>query len=242
MLNFIKKILSTFRAAKKVEYESTVKTVKENGALRDFDVEIKRWFGDNGDNTYRLNYSLSNDSVVFDLGGYMGDFADKIYQEHHCNVYLFEPSKEFYERCVERFQDNPKIRCFNFALSSFTGTANLSESADASSLVDEVASNSTEFETVQVREFREVINELKLGQVDLIKINIEGGEYDVLPHLINNGLINKFDNIQVQFHNFIDGAVGKRDAIRRNLSDSHENSWCYDFVWENWVIKTPSNS
>ena len=36
--------------------------------------------------------------------------------------------------------------------------------------------------------------------VDLIKINIEGGEYELLEAILDNNLAKAFDNLQIQFH------------------------------------------
>ena len=52
--------------------------------------------------------------------------------------------------------------------------------------------------------------------------------------MIENGTINKVDNLQVQFHNFVPKAIRKRNAIRAKLSLTHHETWCYEFVWENW--------
>ncbi len=41
--------------------------------------EIGKWRKANGDGTLRLNYPLTPDSVVFDLGGYVGDWAQQIH-------------------------------------------------------------------------------------------------------------------------------------------------------------------
>ena len=42
----------------------------------DFLIELARWYTDRGDETLRLDYpSLNKDSIVFDIGGYVGDFA-----------------------------------------------------------------------------------------------------------------------------------------------------------------------
>jgi hypothetical protein len=45
--------------------------------LRDiYAAEVTRWFKDKGDETLRLEYpELNKDSLVFDLGGYHGDFS-----------------------------------------------------------------------------------------------------------------------------------------------------------------------
>ena len=35
----------------------------------------------------RLNYPLTKESVVFDLGGYKGGWSEKIYDKYQCQVY-----------------------------------------------------------------------------------------------------------------------------------------------------------
>ena len=206
-------------------------------SLRSFDKEIKRWFGDDGDNTLRLDYNLTPESIVFDLGGYKGDFTEKIFEKYSCYVYLFEPSVPFYTACVERFARNPKIMCFNFALSDFEGDTLISDSADASSLVSEVIAGQPHTEKVKVKIFKNTLDELGIDHIDLAKINIEGGEYNVLPHLMESQSIHKIKNLQIQFHNFVKNAERQRSDIRKRLSLTHENTWCYDFVWENWAIR-----
>ena len=51
-------------------------------------------------------------------------------------------------------------------------------------------------------EFKKASDYIK-GKIDLLKINIEGGEYEVLENLIENDLIKNIDNIQIQFHDFV---------------------------------------
>ena len=54
-----------------------------------FLLEAARWFRDKGDETLRLDYPLTQESIVFDLGGYHGDFAAAVYERYGCKVYLF---------------------------------------------------------------------------------------------------------------------------------------------------------
>ena len=86
-----------------------------------------------------------------------------------------------------------------------------------------------------VRDVLSVWEELDLGRVDLMKINIEGSEYPLLRRLIETTLIQQIDNIQVQFHDFVDDAARQRDELRRQLEPTNDETWCYEFVWENWA-------
>ncbi len=201
----------------------------------EFSIAVNRWFKCRGDETLRLDYALNQGSVVVDLGGYKGDFADAIHDKYGSTVYLFEPVREFYDGCNQRFAGNPKIHCFNYGLSDSRGIFSISEEADGSSVVKSSAVSG--METVRIESFAATARELGLAQIDLIKINIEGGEYDVLPAMIGSGWINKTRNVQVQFHNFIPGAVEKRNKIRVDLARTHVEIWCFPFVWESWRLK-----
>ena len=72
-----------------------------------------------------------------------------------------------------------------------------------------------------------------------MKINIEGGEYDLLDSLISADIVQSIANIQVQFHDFlIKDAKEKMRKIQEKLSLTHEPTYQYEFVWENWKIKS----
>ena len=67
------------------------------------------WFSDNGDKTLRLDYELNNDSIVFDLGGYEGQWASDIFSKYWCFIYVFEPVEKFFNKIEQRFSKNEKI-------------------------------------------------------------------------------------------------------------------------------------
>ncbi|MEM7512644.1 MAG: FkbM family methyltransferase, partial [Bacteroidota bacterium] len=89
-------------------------------------------------------------------------------------------------------------------------------------------------EEVRLIAFPEAINELGSNHIDLIKINIEGGEFELLEAIIDAGWVDKIDNIQVQFHDFVPNARERMMEIQKKLSFTHELTYQYDFVWENW--------
>lgn len=200
-----------------------------------FYLEVARWFKDKGDQTLRLDYPLNEQSIVFDLGGYHGDFAADIYEKYGSKVYVFEPVPEFYEICLNRFKGNSNIVCFNYGLSATNEYLNIQLAENASSISSPNSLGSTL--KVEVRSIVECIRDLNLNKIDLMKINIEGGEFDVLPAIIQSGDIKKITNLQIQFHNFIEDAHQKRERIRAFLTNTHSETWCYEFVWENWKLK-----
>ena len=156
---------------------------------------------------------------------------------YDCTVYLFEPHPLFYKKCVTRFKENPKVIPFNIGLSDEDGIFELSDSKDGSSFLHKKIGSGSSVKC-QVREFFKVMEELKVSHIHLIKINIEGSEYQLLEHMAKKNMLHIVDDYQIQFHNFIDGAVERRDFIVNSLSESHHRTWCYEFVWENWEINS----
>ena len=201
--------------------------------LRDmFFLSVKKWFKDDGDKTLRLNYPLNENSIVFDVGGYEGKFADEIFNKYQCTIYVFEPVDKFYKSICERFKNNSKIKVFNFGLSDKDEEMIISVSDDASS----IHTNSYNKENIILKSINSFIANNNILHIDLMKINIEGGEFQVLPALIDSNFVANIENLQIQFHNFITNSVEMRENIRKELSKTHQLTYDYYFVWENWEL------
>ena len=146
---------------------------------------------------------------------------------------MFEPVTEFFEVIKNRFKNNSKIKVFNFGLSDSNTTVEIGLDADRTSIHSIDGKN---IETIKLKKIDEVMLNNNVEYVNLLKINIEGGEFPLLKYCIINKLTNKFENIQVQFHTFVNFAVQKRAAIQKKLNETHFLTYNYNFVWENWQI------
>jgi hypothetical protein len=69
---------------------------------------------------------------------------------------------------------------------------------------------------------------------NLAAINIEGGEYELLPLLIDSGAMLRIERLVIQFHRLGSDAESRREDIRNALAATHKCLWNYDFVWECW--------
>lgn len=191
---------------------------------------VQPWLADKGEKTHRLNYDLDANSIVFDLGGYEGQWASDIFAMYCCEIYVFEPAPEFFDGIQRRFKNNSRIIVENFGLSNADYAAHLNISADGSSIYK---SSET---AVPIRFHRAIdyFRERCIDRIDLLKINIEGGEYDLLDHLIEEGFVANINNIQVQFHDFVDNASSRMTRIQRDLARTHYLTYQYPYIWENW--------
>lgn len=195
---------------------------------------LKKYFDDGGDEVLRYKYDLDESSIVFDLGGYQGFFAENIFNKFNCQVHVFEPAEDYYHRIRRKFKDNNKIYVHNFGISNQNSSMTLYKSHDATSIFKNHKTYAEE--VCQFKTFSITMEELGVNKIDLMKINIEGSEFDILPDIIESKWIKDISNIQVQFHNFDETSVNKRNNILENLSKTHKCDWCYDFVWESWSL------
>ena len=199
--------------------------------------EVERYFANGGDVAHLFNYNLNCDAIVLDIGGHAGDLGGQMYEKFACNVYMFEPIKGFYQGIKQRFKGAEKIKIFNYGVGSKTHEAQFNLWGDGTSEFsrpDKSPCSTTE--TVQIRSYSSVVEELGLTTVDVCSINIEGGEYDLLPHVFDEGLASRIKNFQIQFHNFIPDCDSKRKEIQAKLSCTHARTFNYDYVWENWTL------
>jgi FkbM family methyltransferase len=189
------------------------------------------WQRDNKDNRLRLDYDMDESSVVFDIGGYKGQWANDIYSKYNCKIYVFEPILEYSDNIQKRFQKNRNIFVFPFGLAGQSSESIFSKCQNKSSVYP--IDNSPK-ETVLLKRISDFISENSISHIDLMKINIEGGEYGLLEDLIGSGNITIIDNIQVQFHNNIPNAIIRLKKIQEQLKKTHDITYQYPFIWENW--------
>jgi|SaaInlV_200m_DNA_2_1039689.scaffolds.fasta_scaffold12264_1 FkbM family methyltransferase len=194
---------------------------------------IDEWFSINGDATLREEYDLNKSSIIFDLGGYKGQWTSDMFSRYACKIYTFEPVKRFFLDIEKRFYRNDKIDCFNFGLSNVSEKKSIFLSGDASSLYGKGKK-----EIIKLQKFSEFIEDQKIKKIDLIKINIEGGEYELLDHIFQKNLQDKINNFQIQFHRNVKNFKEKREKIQKELIKTHKLTYNFPYVWENWERKT----
>ena len=199
--------------------------------------QVLRWIKDKGDSTLRLKYPLNQNSIVFDCGGYMGGWSSAIFDLYHPSIYIFEPVRSFYEMIQKHFRGESKIHIFQYGLHNRTESTQIRIKNNSSSIY----SLTGEFESIRLVDIKEFMVHHHISRINLMKINIEGGEYDLLDRIIENGIINCIDDLQIQFHQFVPNAEERRTAIREHLVMTHRLTYNYTFVWENWqkIKQTP---
>ncbi|MCF7817350.1 MAG: FkbM family methyltransferase [Kiritimatiellales bacterium] len=196
---------------------------------------VRKWYADGGERSLRFKYDLDKDSIILDLGGYEGQWASDLFSRYQCRIHVFEPVVGFAQKIQERFRLNEKIEVHPFGLGGSSRTETIHLSADGSS----VWGDSANMENIKIVDAHDWLVENGIGHIALAKINIEGGEYELLDRLIEKGFLSSVDNIQVQFHNIDSNSRARMERIQHELAKTHQPTYQYDFVWENWELKKP---
>lgn len=198
------------------------------------EARVDQWYADRGDATLRTEYPLAPDSVVFDLGGYRGDWAVEMFSRYGCRIYVFEPVPEYFHRIRRRFERNDRIKAFPFGLGSASMDCTVNVAEEGSSVFASPNVRGNAVTNIRIECFSDFIRSAGIDAIDLMKVNIEGGEYDLLEHVLASGFAAKIGDLQIQFHDFVPDAERRMRAIQRRLAETHDLTYQYEFVWENW--------
>lgn len=179
------------------------------------------------------NLQLSTDSVVLDFGGYVGDVSWNLHTKHRPRIHIFEPVPQFVKILKTRFIDCDNVVIHSFALADRDRKEIFGLGAAGTGKF----MNSAETVEVEFRSASSFISELP-NTADVAIINIEGGEFDLIPCLHSCGFLRRIKRLLIQFHGVGEDPVRSRDQCRMLLSIDHKQDWNYDFVWESWSLKT----
>jgi FkbM family methyltransferase len=180
----------------------------------------------------RFNYPFNENSIVIDLGAHHGWFSNEIYDRYKCYIHAFEPVEHNYKICEKELQGLEKVFLYKTGLSSKNDLCDFHVAGESSSIY--IGTVLGEF-GVRMTKIDDFLNEKNIKKVDLLKMNIEGSEYELMEYIIDLGIIEMFDNIQIQFHeDAFEGWRERYDRIVENLKKTHHYTYHYEFKFENW--------
>lgn len=163
----------------------------------------------------RYAYDLLPEDTVLDIGSYQREWGKEIVNRYGCKVEYFDALD-------------------NRAAWLFDGTLKMGGAYYYTTMF--VSETPNEYECIDIAPFLQ-------SEVRLVKINIEGGEYELLKYIIDRGLMNNIVDLQVQFH-IIEGEPWKEayDIMAQRLLQTHELSWRWPFCWESWQRRKEYNA
>lgn len=160
----------------------------------------------------RHEYSVpANANVVIDLGANFGAFTLLAAQRaKNSHIVSLEPFPKTFKRLDENIQSHgltEQVTCLPLAIANTSGQRKMSTSEDvpdqSRGLLSENSVSDEEAVVVETISFGELLKFVrqKLGveKIDLVKMDIEGGEHEWLPEISEN-LLENIQAWQMEYH------------------------------------------
>ena len=181
------------------------------------------WFAVRGDETLALDWpGINENSIVWEIGGYEGRWALQMAEKYNPQLYVFEPQEWAADKIREKLTGY-KARIHQFGLWTHGAEMTLTEfGRDGGTLMQPEAKDKQLIRVVDAYSF--FIKE-HIEQIDVCLMNIEGGEFVLLPYMIGMGMMPKIKYFWCQWHLFVPGAAEKGLRLRKMLDVTHEMIW-----------------
>ena len=170
-------------------------------------------------------------SVVVVLGAGRGEFSEEVMRRcPFCRIVMVEPTPILAQGLIRKFKDQKNVEILEVAVGSKTKDScrfYLSKNWQENSLYKSLIREEDDQEEISVRmiTLKDIFSLLNLETVDLLKVDIEGAEWDLLQNL-SKSEFEKIHQISIEFHDFIDPSL--RDKSERCISLLRE--FGYSFI------------
>jgi FkbM family methyltransferase len=186
-----------------------------------------------------VDVDLRPGAVVIDVGAYRGRWTEKLLghvgPSSDVVVHAFEPMPGPRTHFTRQFAGDSRVHLHPYGLAGHDFNTSMTAAGPGSSLfVDREAAIAVGSNEVELRDVSAVLDELGVDRVDVIAVNIEGGEFELLDRMYATRWLRRTGTVFVQFHEFAPGAYRGIRRSRRQLSKTHDVAWRYPWVWERW--------
>jgi len=197
-----------------------------------------KWLSAVNDNPKLLHDAeLNSNSLVLDVGAYTGEWAQEVIELTNPKILAFEPDPLNFGQLEKRAKSQPNLSAYPYGLGDKTEDVKISQEFLGSSVFNaNDSTNGVKTADARIVDIVEAWKSLSLDQVDLMKVNIEGGEFPLFERMIEANLLRKVNCFMIQFHEWHPGAYHRRWRIQRALRKTHRPVWDYHFIWEKWEL------
>ena len=151
-------------------------------------------------------FQVQNPKVIIDCGASYGIVAaNYAVRFPQARVVAFEPNPAAYKYGRELLEKNglTRVELHNKAVSDKKGKSTLFvnlEHFESASLTQNVINESGEKIEIECEDIVEFLRRENVGEIDLIKIDIEGAEFSLMQHISDQGMLSKIKNIFLEIH------------------------------------------
>ncbi|MGE0078232.1 MAG: FkbM family methyltransferase [Bacteroidales bacterium] len=177
------------------------------------------WYGSRYGGFYINPEILNENSIVYSFGiGEDITFDSDLIKKHSCNVFGFDPTPKSISWVKSQKVTN-NFHFFDFGLGNVTGYSDFffpkNPKHISGSIVEQNNINKCDKVKVLLKSINDIAVELEHKRIDVLKMDIEGAEYELIDDILNADI--SIDQILIEFHDrlFSDGRIKTINAIQR---------------------------
>lgn len=195
------------------------------------------WYEFDCENTRYTDWDdLGDDAVIFDIGAYRGEWTYRMIDKYpDCQIYAFEPAPLAFGVAKKRLAEFDNVTIYNLALGATTRMSKLYDIENDGATFRRV--DGLGVVDAQIMNISEFVSNEKIGTIALMTINIEGGEFELLPHIVKSGLIQNIERFMIQWHSVVTNSRVRQFAIQDVIAKTHQMMWNHG-AWEAWSLKS----
>lgn len=232
-----KHLISKYRDVVVFHYLKPSRCPKQEARVQEWNAIRNKGSREKGSD-FEYNYKGITNNIILDVGGFVGLWTERMLIRASYRSFIYEPMQKYFDIIVERFRRNKDVLVFQAGLGKKDGVIQIEDKGIASTAFLDKNGILEECYIMDVsKEIIRVLEEEKERRIGVMKINIEGGEYDLLERMIETNMIELIDIYHIQFHTFADNAHARACRIRKELSKTHQLQWSFPWVWERWILK-----
>ena len=172
---------------------------------------------------------LNQDSVVVEVGGYTGRWSLQIADRYKSNMIIFEPQVWCCVVMEEVFEEY-KAKIYPFGLAMKDSEEQVTEFGTDGCTVVPRSYITGLTRALVFKEIHGVFYSEGLKHIDMMMINIEGGEFTLIPHMLKVGILPEI--LMVQFH-----GPEKMLETRKDMNKYYIPIWDYSEALSAWKLK-----
>ena len=161
---------------------------------------------------------LTSEAIAYSVG--VGDdisFDLALIDRFRVRVFAFDPTPASVTWIKARTLP-PEFHFADYGLADFDGLADFHNFVGTQFTICGVASSRWSTK-LPVRRLSTIMNELGHRKIDLLKMNIEGGEYSAIEDALRSGT--RIDQVLVQFHHWLPGFTSSQTRRAVDMLNDH---------------------
>lgn len=201
------------------------------------------WYELDGEATYYVDWgNLGDDATVFDIGCYEGKWLSLMCAKFpKYKYYGFEPAPRAFGIAKKRLYGECSVSLYNFGLGTQSGVFRLRDyNRDSATFMPPTEYSDPNYmgETnAQIMNISQFLESEDIQCIDLMVINIEGMEFELIPYIIEKGIVGVTKHFMIQWHSVVPNALARQQEIQTQLARTHHMVWNLG-AWEAWQIGT----